>query len=82
MKLRTNERTTIHIKNMPEMWPGVMTVYQISADKMYRLRVKLKARLKKTPEDDIERRQMLTRKIEMLNIIIPEMRILINQLKS
>lgn len=55
-----------------------MTIYQISADKMYRLRVKLKARLRKTPENEIERRQMLTRKIEMLNIIIQEMRALID----
>ena len=57
-----------------------MTDYQTSANKMYRLRVTLRNRLKKTPEDDVERRQTLTRKIEMLNIIIVEMRGLIKSL--
>jgi len=54
-----------------------MTDFQISARKMYNLRVKFKAQLKNTPENEIERRQMITRKVEMLNIIIKEMRQLI-----
>jgi len=57
-----------------------MTAYQTSARKMYSLRVKLKARLTKTPEDNIERRNTLTRKVEMLNIIIKDMRQLIETL--
>lgn len=58
-----------------------MNKYQVSADKMYRLRLKLKNQLKTTDESDHVRRDTLTRKIELLNIIKKEMKILINQLK-
>lgn len=55
-----------------------MNKYQVSADKMYRLRLKLKNQLKRTDESEVEKREALIRRIELLTIIRQEMRVLIN----
>lgn len=55
--------------------------YQVSRHKMYLLGVKLKNRLKTTPEEEVQVRETLTHKIELINVIRGEMKILIEQLK-
>lgn len=51
-----------------------------SRDNMGKSLHNLRIKLKRTPEDEIEEREKLTRKTELLRIIRAEMKILINQL--
>ena len=51
-----------------------------SRDNMGKSLHNLRIKLKRTPEDETEEREKLTRKTELLRIIRAEMKILINQL--